>query len=40
VAALLIAALFPETGGRELEDITLTAPLPTMANELVPEQPT
>jgi putative MFS transporter len=40
VAALLIAALFPETGGRELEDITLTAPLPTMANEPVPEPPT
>ena len=30
LAAVLVAAFFPETGGRELEDISLAAPLPTM----------
>lgn len=30
VAAGLVAAFFPETGGRELEDITLVSPLPAV----------
>jgi hypothetical protein len=37
VAAVLIATLFPETGGRELEDITRAGPSPVTANPLTPE---
>lgn len=37
VAALLVAAFFPETGGRELEDINLTPPLPVPGTQLAPE---
>lgn len=35
VAAALVASFFPETGGRELEDITVATPIPM--GELAPE---
>lgn len=39
VAALLIATFFPETGGRELEDINLTSTPPISADRLAREPP-
>lgn len=37
IAVVLVAASFPETGGRELEDIAVAAPVPAAHNPLAPE---
>jgi MHS family proline/betaine transporter-like MFS transporter len=39
LAALLVAAFFPETGGRELEDIALVAPPKRRADRLASDPP-
>jgi hypothetical protein len=39
LAALLVATLFPETGGRELEDIVLAGPPSRIGDRLAPEPP-